>query len=154
MRAFEENVSAFTHRMKFYPVTGASLDGRNASTWHNLNFFVTKHLVEEVRNVLVLPMRQAPVAFDNSDAAAQASKGLREFKAYIAASDDQEMPGNVIEVERFDVRKRMSLGEPGDILHRGTRTGADNDIHRVAPARSRPEGQPPWFLVQENVRIP
>lgn len=57
-----------------------------------------------------------------------------EFNADIAAANDQQMFGNLVEFERFDMRQRLSLSKPGNGFQPGSRARADDHVRAAHPA--------------------
>src|SRR6202030_1419285 len=76
----------------------------------------------------VLAMHQALIAVDHGYAASEAAHGLRQFQADVAAADDHEMLGNLIELECLDVGERLRVRETVDIFQQRARAGANDDV--------------------------
>ena len=66
--------------------------------------------MEGFGDVVVFTMSEARVAIDDGHAAAEAAHGLGEFETDKTASQDEEMLGDAVEFEGFDVAR--STGWP------------------------------------------
>ncbi len=84
--------------------------------------FVDQHVVDGLRDVLVLAGKQPRAALDHGDLRTEAAEHLREFETDIAAAHDHEVGRQFIEV------KDGRIGEIADLL------GARINGHSGAPA--------------------
>ena len=75
---------------------------------------------------------------DDRDAAAEAPHRLGEFQADVAAAEDDEVLGQALQVQGFDVRHRPGVGKPGHVGDAGA--GADVDEDALAAQQPRAAG--------------
>jgi hypothetical protein len=102
----------------------------------NLDPFVFENPLHLVRDVEVLPSHELRPGFDNCHLAAEATVGLGQFKAGIAAPDHDQIRRQIIELQDLDVRQRLGDFEAGNARNRSMRSNVEEDLG--ASQRPRP----------------
>jgi hypothetical protein len=97
---------------------------------------MAKSAPSRVRDVLVLAMGQAVIALDNRHAAAETAERLRQLEADIAAADDQQVAGNVIKLQRLDMRERTGLAQARHGVDFRSRPCVDDHVRAAQHARA------------------
>ena len=95
-------------------LTGFARDLRDLCVQDDVDVFVGKKAMHGVADVFVLRRKEARIAADDGDVAAETAHGLSEFEADIAAAEDDKMSRNFVELEGFDVRERLRFDETGN----------------------------------------
>src|SRR5438067_4569684 len=95
---------------------------------------------DRLRDVLVLARHESRLHLDDRHLAAEAPVHLPEFKADIAAADDNEMLGKPVESEKRAIRQVRHLVDAGQRRYDGTSADIDKDArprqHLVADRNS------------------
>src|SRR5437667_10279759 len=87
----------------------------------------TKEFLKRIGDIFVLARKQMRPALQNGHPASEAGERLREFQAYVAAAQDDQMAGKPIKFERLDVRERFGGAKARDI--RNGRVSAEVQEH-------------------------
>src|SRR5713226_7396899 len=103
--------------------------------------FVVKQIKESGTNVRIFPLGELRALFDHGNTRSEPPYRLREFEAYIASANHDDMTWQTIEIERLDMGHRIRRGEPGNIGHRRvgeprSRNTRSPTIRRVPPSLS------------------
>ena len=94
----------------------------------DLNAFAREDPPDFLRSVRVLPAHQLRADLDHGHFGAEAAIGLRQFEAGIAAADDDQMGGQNVELERFDMGERLRGLETGNVGNSGMRPHIDENL--------------------------
>ena len=89
--------------MEAHALSGPPLDLERLGRKENLDPFVGEELPDGVRDVGVLPAGQLRPVLDHRHAAAETAVSLGEFEADVAAAEHDQVRGQTVEFERFDV---------------------------------------------------
>ena len=84
-----------------------------AGICHSDDAFILEELRHGFGNILVLAVEQAIIALHDGDTAAQTTHRLGKFQPDIAATENQQMFRDDVELQRFDMSERRGLGETG-----------------------------------------
>src|ERR1700722_17915557 len=76
MGGFQNDLRPVSDPMEFHALTGFSFDVRDAHAGDDINSFLSAESVEHVRDVLIFPVGQTPVPFNDGYSAAEAAHGL------------------------------------------------------------------------------
>src|SRR5260370_23013877 len=99
-----------------------SLNLRDLGAEQPLDSFVVKQIKKSGADVGIFPLGELRASFDHAHLRAEPPHRLREFKAYVASANDDEMTWQTIEIERLDMGHWIRRGKPGNIGHRRVRT--------------------------------
>src|SRR5271170_2733240 len=111
-----------------------SFNPGDLSAEQHLDSFVVKQIQESGADVRIFPVGQLRASFDHGHLRSEAPHRLREFKAYIAAANNYEMPRQTIEIERLDMGHRIRCSESGNIGHRRVRTQVEEHTFAGNPS--------------------
>ena len=114
--------------MDFYVCAGEAFDAADGDVGNDVDAFVVEELLNGFGDVGVFAVGEGGVALDNGDARAEAAHGLGKLKADVAAANDEEMFGDDVEFEGFDVGERMGFMQAGDGIDGGAGAGIDEDL--------------------------
>ena len=106
-----------------------------AGTWIS-NAFVGENPPDFMRDVGILPAPSAGPGLDDSHFGSEATIGLRQFKAGIAAADHDQMRRQDVELERFDMGERLGGFEARNVRNGRVRSHIEEDLR--ADQRARP----------------
>ena len=81
-----------------------------------------------LRDVGILAAHQLRPGLDDSHFGAEAAIGLRQFEAGVAAADHDQMRGQDVEFERFDMGQRLRGLEAGNVGNGGVRSHIEEDL--------------------------
>src|SRR5262249_1029381 len=86
---------------------GLSRYPRDRCIQNQADTFVLEETPKGLTNVLVFPMEHPVVSVDDRYITAETAHRLGQFQPHVAAADHNEMLGNHIQLERFDMRERL-----------------------------------------------
>jgi hypothetical protein len=132
--------------LKTYVAAGKAVDTEDVRTQQYIDIFVPEKLQNRLANIGIFTGRKLQVARNQGYAASQSAQSLAELKADVAASDDDQVLGLPLQVERFDMRHRpgfpqtwgVGYGCMGSDVHEHAVSGertfariAQSDVNRV-----------------------
>src|SRR5215469_18643260 len=106
--------------------------------------FVLEDRPDSDRDFLVFPADESRRHLDNGHAAAEPPVHLRELQSDIAASDDDQMLGQEIDVHHAAVGKEGDFGEAGHVWHARPAANVDEDL--VALEKLSIDAHAAWSL--------
>ena len=81
----------------------------------HIDAFVPEQLQNRLRNVGIFVGGKLRVAGDQRYAASQSAQSLAEFQADVAASQDDQVLGTPLQVQRFDMGHRLGFAQAGRV---------------------------------------
>ena len=84
-------------------LAGLPLDAVDSRADPYLDPLVAEELLDRLGDVLVFAVDEGGVALDDRHAAAEASEGLCQFQPHVAAAEDDQMFGEPIQLQGFDM---------------------------------------------------
>src|SRR6266851_6614118 len=104
----------------------------------NLDTVFLENFLDLGRDVGVLAQNQAQIAVDDGHPGAEAPEHLAELKADIAASEDDEVPGQFGQLHDARGIEEGNAVQAFDGRHRGPATGVDYDSLALKLSRAAP----------------
>src|SRR5262249_37085094 len=99
--------------------SGSPLDVEYVGPEKDIDPFGAEDAADFFGNVRVLAGEKLRPVLDHGDAAAEAPVRLGELEADVAATEDDEVLGQPVEFEQFDVRHRAGIRQAGNRRDRG-----------------------------------
>src|SRR5216684_4162827 len=84
-----------------------SFNPRDMSAEQHFDSFVVKQIKESGANVRIFPLGELRALFDHGNTRSEPPYRLREFEAYIASANHDDMTWQTIEIERLDMGHRI-----------------------------------------------
>ena len=98
--------------------------------------FVAEDPLHLLGDVGILPAHELRPGLDDRHAAAEATIGLRQFEADIAAAEHDQMRRQVVELQRLDMRERPGRLEAGNVRDGRVRSDVEEDLLAGQHARA------------------
>src|SRR5580658_3955777 len=137
----DEQVSAFDGLLRTFlgesnrdRLTRLSRDPGDFGAEYQVDSLVFEEFAEGLREVIVFAKQETVVTFDYGYFAAEPTHRLGEFDADVAATENQEMFGDFIELKRFDMRQRARVDQAWNRVQRSARPGADDHVRSAEQA--------------------
>src|SRR5262249_27279265 len=115
---------------------GAAFDPQHVGPDLDVDLFGVENAPDFLRDVRVLPAQELRPALDDGDAAAEATVRLGEFEAHVAATEDDEVLGQAVDLQKLDVRERPGFYQAGHRRDRGVRADVEENPRAFQHARS------------------
>ena len=122
--------------MEFHARARTARDAQHLRLQQDLDAFVLHQFQERVGHVRVFPFEKLRAALNDRHAAAEAAHRLGELQADVAAAEDDEMIGQALEIQGFDMRHRPGGGEAGHVGNAGARADVQEDALAAQQARA------------------
>ena len=119
-------------------LSGSPLDAIDGGPGQDLDSLVPEKSLDGLGHVRVFAVDDRSVPFDDGHAATEATIGLRQLEAHVAAAKDDQVFRKVVQIQGLDVSQRARLREAGGVIDPRTRPGVDHDglaAKRLGPAR-------------------
>ena len=116
-------------------LAGSSLDSGNLGSQENLNPLVVKQFEERGPDVRVLTAGESSATLDHRHARAEPARCLCQLEANVPTAHHDEMIGDTLQVEHFDMRHRLGVSQSRHLGNRRARADAQDDT--FARDRSR-----------------
>ena len=94
----------------------------------NVDALVLKQMTKSFTNIFVFFRHQPLVGIGHRNIATKSSHRLGQFYSDIAAADNEEMFGNLVEFERLDMRERLCFSKARNRCQRGPGTRTDDHV--------------------------
>src|SRR5580658_657162 len=130
----QQNVRAYNFRRTFFACKAdgdAAIALRQRDTFRiqpDVYALSLQDFEHRLGNVFVLPSNQARPHFHNRDFASQAAIDLSELQPNITPADDDEMPGQEIDVHYRGVIEKWDIVNPRHFWNRSARAHVDEDL--------------------------